>query len=443
MIAFKFPSLNPAGHVLNKKLGFMFLFCGWSFLLLTQPACNSSKLEPVSLSPRQSQEVKNLQHYEITLKDLPPPHISYDVNNPSQIIARPDGAQLFLPPGFEISLFAEGDLNHPRWMALAPNGDVFIAESFINRITILRDQNQDGVADERFTFVTGLVQPFGMVFQGNSLYVANTDSVVRFSYALGQTKANWPPETIFKLPGYGYNQHWTRNLAFSPDGKKLYVTVGSTTNVDVEQDSMRAAITEYNPDGSGKRIFAGGLRNPVGLVFNPTTGKLWTSVNERDRLGDDLVPDYITEVKDGAFYGWPYAYLGPQEDPNHKNENPELVKQTIPPDVLIQAHSAALGFVFYTGGMFPQDYVGDAFVALHGSWNRSNRTGYKIIRVKFRDGRPVGGYDDFVKGWMLDKSNPKVWGRPVGLLVLKDGSLLIADDGANKIWRVSYRTPHP
>ncbi|HEV2883883.1 MAG TPA: PQQ-dependent sugar dehydrogenase, partial [Pyrinomonadaceae bacterium] len=246
-------------------------------------------------------------------------------------------------------------------------------------------------------------------------------------------------EKIADLPGRGYREHWTRNILFSADGRKMYVTVGSESNVSVERDEMRAAIVEYNPDGSGKRIIASGTRNPIGLAWNPATKKLWAVVQERDRMGDDLPPDYLTEIQDGGFYGWPYAYLGPNEDPRRKGERPDLVKKTITPDVLIQAHSAGLGLVFYEGKMFPQEYQGDAFVALHGSWNRSKRTGYKIIRVRFRNGKLIGGYDDFLTGWMLDENSREVWGRPVGLLVLPDGSMLITDDGANKVWRVTYK----
>jgi glucose/arabinose dehydrogenase len=218
----------------------------------------------------------------------------------------------------------------------------------------------------------------------------------------------------------------------------MYVTVGSETNVDVEENPMRATITEFNPDGTGKRTYVSGTRNPIGLAWLPGTRTMWAAVQERDRLGDDLVPDYVTEIKEGGFYGWPYGYLG-MEDPRHKGERPDLVQKIIMPDVLIQAHSAILGLVFYQGKMFPGEYQGDAFVALHGSWNRTRRTGYKIIRIRFKNGKPVGGYDDFLTGWMLDENSKDVWGRPVGLLVLPDGSMLITDDGANKIWRMTYK----
>ena len=323
-------------------------------------------------------------------------------------------------------------------MALAPNGDVFVSDSRAGKIIVLRDGNKDGLAEQRFTFVEGMKQPFGIAFWQNYVYIGNTDAVVRFTYKRGQTKAEGAFEKITDLPGRGYREHWTRNILFRGDGKKMYVTVGSETNVSVEPDPMRASIVEYNPDGTGKRIYASGTRNPIGLAWLPGTRTLWAAVQERDRLGDDLVPDYVTEIKDGGFYGWPYAYMG-FEDPRRKGERPDLVKKTLTGDVLIQAHSAILGMVFYQGRMFPREYRGDAFVALHGSWNRSERTGYKIIRIRFRNEKPIGGYDDFLTGWMLDPKSREVWGRPVGLLILNDGSMLITDDGANKIWRVTYK----
>ena len=392
-------------------------------------------------SPRPgAEDPARLGHHEITVAALPPPYATPSATDPPAVVPPPLRAELHLPPGFEISTFAEG-FHLARWMVQAPNGDVFVSDAEAGTIVVLRDARGEGKATERFTFATGLTQPFGLAFWRDYLYVGNTDSVVRFHYKLGQTQAEGAPERICALPGFGYLQHWTRNVIFSPDGSKMYVTVGAQTNVGVEKEPMRAAISEYNPDGSGHRLFATGTRNPVGLAFNPSTGKLWTTVNERDGLGDDLPPDYVTEVKEGGFYGWPYAYIGAHEDPRHKGERPDLEQKALVPDVLIQAHSAALGLVFYEGRMFPPEYRGDAFVALHGSWNRSRRTGYKIIRIRMKNGRPAGGYDDFVTGWMLAEDSREVWGRPVGLLVLKDGSLLIADDGGKKIWRATYRAP--
>ncbi len=408
--------------------------------LMVASACAQAGLKTSSASSPSESGNGSLAHHEIKASDLPQPRLENEVNNGPKVTPRPEGAKLNLPPGFEVGTFAEGGFQRPRWMALAPNGDVFLADSSAaGKIIVLRDTNNDGVADERFTFAENQLQPFGVAFWKDYLYVGNTNAVVRFHYKPGQTKADGPPEKIADLPGRGYREHWTRNILFSRDGKKMYVTVGSESNVNVETNEMRAAIIEFNPDGTGKRIFASGTRNPIGLAWLPGTRTLWACVQERDRMGDDLPPDYVTEIKDGGFYGWPYAYNGPNEDPRRKGERPDLVKKTLTGDVLIQAHSSILGLAFYEGKMFPKEYRGDAFVALHGSWNRTKRTGYKIIRIRFKNGKPVGGYDDFLTGWMLDESSREVWGRPVGLLVLADGSMLITDDGANKIWRVTYR----
>lgn len=380
-----------------------------------------------------------LRHYDIKVSDLPAPEVLTGPRNQSKVIPRPEGAQLTLPPGFQVSVFAESDLQQPRHMVLASNGDVFVSEPQGNRISILRDTNNDGRVDERFVFASGLNRPFGMAFWRDYFYIGNTNSIVRFKYKLGQTKVEGEPEKIADLPaGQG---HWTRNVIFNEAGTKMYVAVGSASNVNKDEPPIRAAISEFNPDGTGHRIYASGTRNPVGLAFNPTTKQLWTAVEERDLIGDDLVPEYVTAIKEGAFYGWPYGYIGKHEDPRRKGERPDLVASAVVPDVLIQAHSAVLGMLFYDGKMFPQEYRGDAFVALHGSWNRTNRTGYKIIRIKMKGGKPVGGYDDFLTGWMLGEDNPEVWGRPVSLLVLKDGSMLVTDDGGNKIWRVTYSKP--
>ncbi len=390
-------------------------------------------------APPQSYEPEPLAHHEITAATLPKPFATRGVGNPPSIIRRPEKARLALPPGFEIQTYAAGGFKEPRWMALAPNGDVFLADSTAGSVIVLRDAHGTGRADARFTFATHLNRPFGLAFRHDYLYVGNTDSVVRFKYTPGQTKAEGGPENICSLPARGYNQHWTRNVIFGPDGSKMYVSVGSGTNVDVESDPMRGTISEYNPDGTGHRFIAQGTRNPIGLAFNPTTGKLWAAVQERDGLGDDLPPDYVTEIQEGGFYGWPFAYAGKNEDPRHPGKRPDLMARSLAGDVPIQAHSAVLGLVFYEGKMFPEEYRGDAFVAMHGSWNRSRRTGYKVVRIRCKDGRPLGGYDDFVTGWMLNENDRRVWGRPVGLLVLKDGSLLIADDGGNTVWRVTYK----
>jgi glucose/arabinose dehydrogenase len=373
---------------------------------------------------------------------LPKPYHSESARNFPKVTTAPANAQLKLPPGFQISVFAEGDFGLPRWIIEGTNGDLFLSDARKQSVFLLRDSNRDGKIDnatERFTLVEGLNRPFGMAINGGYFYVGNTNGVVRFKYNVGETKITSAPEKIADLPADGYNNHWTRNLLFSPDGKKLYVSVGSGTNVDVESDPRRAAISEYNPDGTEHRIFASGIRNPIGLAWNPTTKELWTAVNERDGLGDDLVPDYATSVKDGGFYGWPYMYIGSNVDPRRAEDMKNIrLRQPIVPDVLLEAHCAALGLVFYTGTMFPKEYQGDAFVAMHGSWNRAKRSGYKVVRIPMKNGKPEGGYENFLTGWVPDPNAREVWGRPVGLTMMRDGSLLVVDDGGNKVWRVTY-----
>ncbi len=370
-----------------------------------------------------------LQHHEILPSQLAAPHATPSVDNGPIVVTKPAGAQLLLPSGYAITQFAAG-LSGPRYMAQAPNGDVFVTETFAHRITVLRDADQNGVAEESYAFARGLNEPFGIAFHDGSLYVGDSDAVLRYSYTTDQTAAKGTPVTIATLPSGG--SHSLRNLVFDASGAKLYVGVGSTGNNSPESDPRRAAILQMNPDGSEQRIFATGLRNPSGLAIEPVTGALWTTVNERDGLGDDLVPDYATSVADGAFFGWPYSYIGKNADPSLGNQRPDLVATAVVPDVLLQAHSAALGLTFWRG---------DAYVAMHGSWNRSRRTGYKVVRIPMKSGRPAGGYDDFIIGWSPDEASRNVWGRPVGLLVLNDGSLLISDDGANVIWRVTYTPP--
>ncbi len=377
-----------------------------------------------------------LQHHVIDLDALPPPFASKSAGNPPHVTSQPPGATLRVPPGFNVAVYAS-DLDNPRNVLLAPNGDVFVTETGAGRITILRDVNHDGVPDSRYTYATHLDEPYGLAIHDRWLYVGDEDAVVRFAYTPGQTRATAPAQRIAPLPAGG---HSTRGVLFNRDGSKMYVSVGSESNVNSGELPERAAILEFNPDGTGKRIFAAGLRNPVGMAWEPQSGSLWTAVNERDGLGDELVPDYATDVRPGGFYGWPYSYLGAHVDPRRKGERTDLAAKAIVPSVLIQAHSAPLGIVFYTGSMFPPEYRGSAFVALHGSWNRADRTGYKVIRIPFRNGRPAGGYDDFLAGWLTDPHARNVWGRPVGLLQLADGSLLVTDDGAGKIWRVTWKS---
>ncbi len=386
--------------------------------------------------------VQKIDSDRIVIKpeSLPKPFASGSANNHPEVSPAPTGAGLTLPTGFEVKVFAEGEFRNPRWIIEGPNGDLFLSDNQVNSITLLRDANKDGAIDnktERFEFATGLNQPFGMAIQNEYFYVANTNAVLRFTYKPGQTKLEGSGEKIVDLPGEGYRQHWTRNIIFSKDGKKMYVSVGSETNVG-EEEPRRAAINEYNADGTGHRIYASGIRNPIGMAWNPTTGQLWTAVNERDGLGDDLVPDYATSVQDGGFYGWPYSYIGKNLDPRMEGKGKDMVEKALVPDVLFEAHCAALGLVFNTGPMFPQEYQGDAFVAMHGSWNRSTRSGYKVVRIPFENGKPEGGYENFLVGWVPDVSAREVWGRPVGLAMIGDGSLLVVDDGGKKIWRVTY-----
>jgi glucose/arabinose dehydrogenase len=391
-------------------------------------------------------------------QQLPAPFATPWYRKGPRNVAMPDGHKLTVPAGFNVNVFADG-LQMPRFMALAPNGDVFVTESMTSgRITVLRDTDHDGVAETKATFAEGLTRPFGIAFLKDYLYIGNNDAVVRFKYTAGQMAAAGPPEKLTDLPPSnagvdrdtaerlkidlaqtrGYN-HYTRNLIFNAAGTKMYVTVGSATNATPDDDKRRAAVLELNPDGTGERVFAGGLRNPVGLAFYPGTNTLWTAVNERDQLGDDLVPDYITSVRDGGFYGWPYSYIGKNLDPTVTTQRPDLVAKAIIPDVLLMSHSAALGIIFYTGTQFPAQYRNRAFVALHGSINRSKLSGYQVMTVPMKDGKPAGPPEDFLSGFIArDDEEKEAWGRPVGLLQLADGSMLVSDDSGKRVWRVTY-----
>ena len=381
----------------------------------------------------------------ITTADLPPPFETKSVDNGPRVVPRPEGALPRVPAGFRAELFATG-LDNPRIIRAAPNGDLFVTESRTGRVRLLRDANGDGKPEVNQIFAEGLRQPFGIAFYpaGDSpqfIYVANTDSVVRFPYRTGDTKARGPEEIIVPdIPGGGRLRgggHWTRDIAFSKDNKRMFVSVGSRSNVsDDESEVRRACILEFTPDGKNEKFFATGIRNPVGLAIHPETGDVWTSVNERDLLGDDLVPDYVTSVRPGGFYGWPWYYLGPNQDPRHRGKRPDLKDKVIVPDVLIQSHSASLGMTFYEGRQFPREYHLEAFAAQHGSWNRSRLTGYKVIRVPLKGGRATGEYEDFMTGFVTPAG--EVWGRPVGVAVGRDGSLFVTDDGSNSVWRVSY-----
>ena len=366
---------------------------------------------------------------------LPQPFATPSVRNAANIVTRPDTNQLEVPAGFSVSVFAD-NLQGPRTMMYAPNGDLFVAQSRTGSVVILRDTNNDVIPDTRSVYAQGLTGVFGMAFHDGYLYLGRTDSIIRYKYKDGDTQAQGMPEKLVDFPTGG---HSTRNIVFSRDGKKMYVAVGSASNKNDGEDPVRAAVNEYNPDGTGHRVFASGLRNPVALTIQPGTDTLWVSVNERDTLGDDLVPDYITSLKDGGFYGWPYSYIGSNYDPEHKGKRPDLVQRAIVPDVLIPAHSAAVGLTFYTGTQFPQRFRNGAFVGLHGSWNRSKLAGYRVAFVPFQNGKPAGPPEDFVTGWIINGGSPgTAWGRPVAPYVAKDGSLLVSDDGGNKIWRIQY-----
>jgi glucose/arabinose dehydrogenase len=417
---------------------------------------------------------------------LPP--IGPATPNRGTIVDRPANAMPMVPAGFTVSVYAE--LQAPRMMVYAPNGDLFVSSPAANNITVLRDTNNDGVFEARGVYAAGtppagrggapppaggqrggpppavnpaingpilgasapactpppefnnrgpgmVAAPFGMAFNNGYLYVGNTGSLVRFKYASGDLKAQGEPEKLLDLPVGG---HSTRNIIFNRAGTKMYVTVGSQSNNNAGEDCRRAAILEFNPDGSGYRVYASGIRNPVGLALQPGTDIVWTAMNERDNLGDDLVPDYATSVKEGGFYGWPYSYIGPNYDPRYVGAFPDLVKRTIVPDVLIPAHSAALGITFYTGTQFPQRFRNGGFVALHGSWNRSVASGGRVAFFPMNNGRP-GPLEDFMTGFVVSDGEGGTaverWGRPVGVTVAPDGSLLVSDDGGNKIWKIS------
>ena len=386
----------------------------------------------------------------MTVEDLPPPSSNVLAINPPRVTQRPADAQPQVPSGFNIELYASG-FRDPRFLLSAPNGDIFVVESRADRIKALRDTKGIGKPDVNEIFAEhGLNKPFGIAFyppgdDPEFLYVANTDGVIRFPYRKGDLKARGPAEQLAAHLSGGAARlrsggHWTRDIVFSPDGKDMYISIGSRSNVsDNAAEGDRARIFKFNPDGTDRKVYASGIRNAVGIAFRPGTDELWMSTNERDEIGEYLPPDYISSVRPGGFYGWPWFYIGNHPDPHHKGKHSELGDKVIVPDVLVQAHSASLNLCFYTGDQFPSEYKGDIFAAFHGSWNRVKRTGYKIVRVPFNHstGKARGEYEDFVTGFVTPEG--KVWGRPVGITVAKDGSLLISEDGNGTIWRVSYR----
>jgi len=402
---------------------------------------------------------------DVKTNPLPKPQESHQ--NYSKVLGWENGRKPTAPTGFTVTKYADG-FENPRWMYVLPNGDVVVAESNSNysvpkqvgaaiigaggsnnlknsenRITLLRDANKDGIPEMRETFLTaeqGLDQPFGMLVIGKWFYVANSSGLLRFPYVSGQTKIATKGIKILDLPAGKHNRHWTRNLLANADNSKIYIAIGSGSNIaenGFDNEKMRARILEINPDGTGMRVYASGLRNPVGMGWAPGTKTLWTVVNERDELGDDLVPDYLTSVKDKGFYGWPYAYFGKHVDSRVKPQQPALVKKAIVPDFALVSHTASLGLAFYTGKAFPERYRNGAFIAQHGSWNRSVLSGYRVVFVPFKNGKPSGAAEDFLTGFIVDKNKDEVYGRPTGVIVAPDGALLLTDDKTNTIWRIS------
>lgn len=387
----------------------------------------------------------------LTAADLPGPAPEQSVDNGPTVVSRPQTAWPIAPKGFKVTLYATG-LDNPRLLRTAPNGDLFLAESETGKIKVFRGVAANDKAQQVSVFATGLHQPFGIAFYPvgptpSYIYIGDTDGIVRFPYKSGDLKASGPSENLAELPGGGRLRgggHWTRDLIFSKDGSKLFASVGSHSNVDDAdthpEEFHRADVLEFTPTGKFVKIYAYGLRNCVGEAINPITGELWCSTNERDGLGNNLVPDYVTHVQEGGFYGWPWFYFGGQaggiQDPRHPGKHPELKTKVITPDVLVNPHFASLEMLFYQGSQFPAEFKGNGFAAEHGSWNRSQRSGYEVIRLPMHNGRATGEYEDFLTGFVLPDGS--VWGRPVGVAEAADGSLFVSDDGSNSIWHVTY-----
>lgn len=404
--------------------------------------CNGNK-EKKEVAESGADTVQTAEETLVDSVTLPEPFATKSTEKRPNVAGWKDDEKPMAPEGFVVSKYAD-KLDNPRWSYVAPNGDVFVAESATkksaDRITLLRDVNKDGFPEMREIFMEKLKQPLGMLILKGYFYIANTDGVTRYPYKEGETKLSGKGEKIVDLPAGGYNNHWTRNLLANADGSKIYISVGSGSNVadhGMDNEKRRANILEVNPDGTGEKIYASGLRNPVGMGWAPGTKVLWTAVNERDLLGDELVPDYLTSVKENGFYGWPYAYFGQHPDPRMKGEGKDLVAKAIVPDVPLGSHTASLGLAFYDKNKFPVKYQQGAFIGQHGSWNKSQLAGYKVVFVPFKNGKPVGKPEDFLTGFI--ENEDKVHGRPVGIAVLGDGSLLVNDDAGNTIWRVSAK----
>jgi glucose/arabinose dehydrogenase len=443
------------------------VFAGLAVLVFASGAGDSGQVLTGPAAFLSSTNVKPGLLRKITVSDLPKPFATESVTTKSRIVPRPEGVMPQAPPSFQVGLFATG-LSEPRVIRVAPNGDVFVVESRAGQVRVFRGMSADGKAAKSAVFAKGFHEPYGVVFYpaGSNpqwVYIANTDSVVRYAYTSGDLIAKGKPETVIAAlpssrprdevgwraydravsmgktpPDHG---HWTRDLALSLDGKQLFVGVGSASNLndpdDHPSEKHRANILEYTPEGKFVRVYASGIRNPSGIAVDPATGQLWCSVNERDGLGDNLVPDYITHVEENGFYGWPWYYLGDHQDPRLAGKRPELRSKVLVPDVLLQSHSASLQMTFYDGKQFPPEYQGDIFASQHGSWNRSVRSGYEVVRVHLENGKANGIYEDFLTGFLT--SNGDVWGRPVGVATAHDGSLLVSDDGSGSVWRVSHK----
>jgi glucose/arabinose dehydrogenase len=378
----------------------------------------------------------------INWAELPPPYQTKHANNSADVVAKPVDAKLELPMGFSVEEFHAG-IAGPRFMLLGPGNEVMVADSSAGKVHVIHER-------QRKVLLSGLREPYGMVLRDKGLFIAESNSVKRYEYDSATREIKGSGVEIIALKGFE-SGHTTRTLLLSAGGDKLYVSIGSESNVSLGEPAKRAAINRYDIDGSDHEIFASGIRNAMGIRWYPGTETLWATTHERDGLGDDLPPDFLTQVEPGGFYGWPYAYIGPHEDPRHKSVAPEMVKKTLYPDVLFDAHAGAMDLIFYTGTLFPERYRGGAFVALHGSWNRSKLSGYKVVFVPFKSGKPTAGPENFLTGWIIadagsdawgwfsGSGKPRVWGRPVGLLQMPDGSMLVSDDGGGKIWRVTYR----
>ena len=381
------------------------------------------------------------QRFHIDPATLPKPYATDSAFNEATIVAKPANPYFHMPSGFSVNEFA-GGLNDPRWLAIAPNGDVFVTLPDDNKIMLLRDGDGDGKAELQSVFAKGFSRPHGLAFHDGYLYVGDVNRVWRIAWQPGDAKARAAPEPVTDTGVFGEaSGHWTRNLVFTPDGKRFIVTVGSVENIGAHDPPVRATLQSFAANGHDQQTLATGLRNPVGIAYRPGSNDLYVVVNERDGMGDNLVPDFLTRITPGGFYGWPYSYIGQHVQPGMP-AHPALVARAIMPDLLFQSHSAPLGLAFYDGAMFPAEYRGNAFVALHGSWNAGNPTGYKVVRVPFENGKPADYYENFLTGfWTAGHQPAKVWGRPVALAVAKDGSLLLSDDASGTIWRISYKKP--